>query len=461
MSRYLREQERDAQEERSVRLKKIQNQKKANMLSEAFWNVRQSELYPNAFLINTGIPTPQDVLLNQKNNALDDDTNRQTAVAELSKISDQETAQYIVDRLAPDEISALIQSIERIKKEIRKDYPKGLGRDEFVQYVKLKSTKDFLEPKQEPANFIDEGRKKKFAEDKVKANKATFLSQLPRKDIINEGPGNTLNLSNTVEQISKNYNISTGQLLKLNEIFNKNSGTKVDKLLDISNKAKINKATLLNSLRAIPKEDMMSVISKSSMSDLEEIAPEGVDVLLEAIYPEPVEEASEKEAITVKGKLVREGAEKKVFNYTKILKIKADLINYIADDFQFSNEEKTLILRENPTVSEMKERLLEVFIMKAGEERLSKENEGGRLKRNKKRKIKGRGLTRFSLKSRVEEEDEFQLPNNRLKIDGGKLRNNNILKLKYKCNNNIHPCMKIQRVSQILSDILYDIIFII
>ena len=45
-----------------------------------------------------------------------------------------------------------------------------------------------------------------------------------------------------------------------------------------------------------------------------------------------------------------------------------------------------------------------------------------------------------------------------MKIDGEKLRNNNILKLKYKSNNNAHPNLKFQRVSQTLSDILYDII---
>ena len=65
----------------------------------------------------------------------------------------------------------------------------------------------------------------------------------------------------------------------------------------------------------------------------------------------------------------------------------------------------------------------------------------------------GLGLTRKNVIT-----DEFALPNNRLKIDGEKLRNNNILKLKYKSNNNAHPNLKFQRVSQTLSDILYDII---
>ena len=78
-------------------------------------------------------------------------------------------------------------------------------------------------------------------------------------------------------------------------------------------------------------------------------------------------------------------------------------------------------------------------------EKLEKEKEGGRLrKKQKKRKIRGAALVRFARKQEV---DEFQLPNTKLRIDGGNLRNNNILKLKYKCNNNVHPNMKIQRIS--------------
>ena len=52
--------------EQQTRLTKIRNQNKADMLSEAFWRQRQLELYPNAFQINTGIPTPQEVFITQQ-----------------------------------------------------------------------------------------------------------------------------------------------------------------------------------------------------------------------------------------------------------------------------------------------------------------------------------------------------------------------------------------------------------
>ena len=61
----LREAE-DKIDEDQTRLAKIRNQNKADLLAEAFWRQRQMELYPKAFQINTGIPTPQEVLIIQK-----------------------------------------------------------------------------------------------------------------------------------------------------------------------------------------------------------------------------------------------------------------------------------------------------------------------------------------------------------------------------------------------------------
>jgi len=77
-------------------------------------------------------------LLHNKKNDNNDGTNRVTAISNLASISDQEIANYIVDRLAPPEVSALLQSFDKLKRELKKDYPKGLSKDEFVQFIKLK-----------------------------------------------------------------------------------------------------------------------------------------------------------------------------------------------------------------------------------------------------------------------------------------------------------------------------------
>jgi len=147
----LREAE-DKIDEEQTRLAKIRNQNKVDLLFEAFWRQRQMELYPKEFQINTGIPTPQEVLITQQKNDNNDGTNRVTAISNLASISDQEIANYIVDRLAPPEVSALLQSFDKLKRELKKNYPKGLSKDEFVQFIKLKVAK----PDYNIANVIEQ-----------------------------------------------------------------------------------------------------------------------------------------------------------------------------------------------------------------------------------------------------------------------------------------------------------------
>jgi hypothetical protein len=88
--------------------------------------------------ITSGTPTVQEVLITQQKNDIDDGTNRMTAVSQLTEISDQEIANYIVDHLSPPDVSLLLQSFDKMKRELKKEYPKGLSKDEFVQYIKLK-----------------------------------------------------------------------------------------------------------------------------------------------------------------------------------------------------------------------------------------------------------------------------------------------------------------------------------
>ena len=85
--------------------------------------------------------------------------------------------------------------------------------------------------------------------------------------------------------------------------------------------------------------------------------------------------------------------------------------------------------------------------------------EGEGLKRKPKKRVRfhGTGLTSNSTNNETKN-NSISLPNDRIKIDIERLRKNNILSVKYKCNNNAHPNLKIQRVSQSLSDVLYDIL---
>ena len=135
---YKKAQLREAEDkiiEQQTRLTKIRNQNKADMLSEAFWRQRQLELYPNAFQINTGIPTPQEVFITQQIDNVDEETKRNLVMNNLSKISDQEIANYIIDKLTPDETTYVLNSFDKIKREIAKYYPKGLSKEDFVHFI--------------------------------------------------------------------------------------------------------------------------------------------------------------------------------------------------------------------------------------------------------------------------------------------------------------------------------------
>jgi hypothetical protein len=105
------------------------------VLSELFWRQRQMELYPNAFQINTGIPTPQEALITQQIDNVDEETKRNLVVNNLSKISDQEIANYIINKLTPDETTYVLNSFDKIKREIAKYYPKGLSKEDFVHFI--------------------------------------------------------------------------------------------------------------------------------------------------------------------------------------------------------------------------------------------------------------------------------------------------------------------------------------
>ena len=114
------------------------------MIAIAQWNASQAELYPNSLSLNQA-PSLEEVLISKYKNDTNDMTNRDTAINYLSQISDRPTAEYIIDRITSIEVLSLIQQFEKFKRELKKYYPKGLSKDEFVQYIKLKQN-DYLNP---------------------------------------------------------------------------------------------------------------------------------------------------------------------------------------------------------------------------------------------------------------------------------------------------------------------------
>jgi len=364
------------EDEKNTRLLKIRNQNKDNEISRSQWTESQMDLYPNSLIINSG-PSLKVVLINQQENDTNDVTNLATATSYLRSITDETTAEYITQKLSTLEIQSLIQQFEKIKKLLRKDYPKGISKDEFVQLLKLKQT-----------DYLDYSKTKEIQS----VSEEDRFKDTPVADVV-PTPTRTKAMATAMRTTSP---------MKFR-------------------KATAEPATSKDILDYFPTKEKN--VKKGYVIDdsPEDIAIEEISINRDAeIY-------SRNEMV-------------KYEKYTK-----ADLINKIIE------------LKLPVTTSGKKEQIfnnLAQYFYNDYDMKHSKAIEGGKLKKKKPKKNRfcGRGLRR------VINTDEYALPNDRLKIEGNTLRNNNILKLKYKSNNNSHPGLKFQRVSQSMSDILHDII---
>jgi hypothetical protein len=127
-----------------IRLSKLQDD-----IDAPFWVQRQQELYPNLTTISQP-PSVADVLnpniMDKLNTNTDIDNARIQAIQNLLTITGQDgkASEHIVNRLTPNDISAMNQYFENIKKEITKTFPKGLTREAFVSYIKQNITPKWL-----------------------------------------------------------------------------------------------------------------------------------------------------------------------------------------------------------------------------------------------------------------------------------------------------------------------------
>ena len=371
------------EDEKLTRLKKIQNQNKSDMIAIAQWNASQAELYPNSLSLNQA-PSLNEVLISQYKNDTNDMTNRDTAINYLSQISDRPTAEYIVERITSIEVLSLIQQFEKFKRELKKYYPKGLSKDEFVQYIKLKQN-DYLNPEN------------------------TNLQPLTEEEIN----------ATTINEID-------------DEIFQYTTPIKKKRSTPFSTKMK--------------KAKVEKPISKNIVDYFQQLNP---------IYEKQPEKAEPYSYDSPDQLLISDNPDANIFAEEQINRIKH--LNLREIKSLVTQYKMPINIKENKKqiLNALKQHFYDEYNFGVVPTPIKK---GGSLRKNKKKvrfygKGLGLGLTRKNVIT-----DEFALPNNRLKIDGEKLRNNNILKLKYKSNNNAHPNLKFQRVSQTLSDILYDII---
>jgi len=123
------------QEDRSaIRKIQIKNIQREMNEMKPVWKESQQKLYGNMIDVSPDITLGQ-VLITEGLNANDVENNRATALRDLTKISDKQIAEYIVDRLTPEELVYLVVNFVGIMRKLRKMNAK-LDKDIFISQIK-------------------------------------------------------------------------------------------------------------------------------------------------------------------------------------------------------------------------------------------------------------------------------------------------------------------------------------
>ena len=121
----------DEANQRKIRIKNIQREIVEN---QPKWNAKQKELYGNLLQVSPEI-TEEAIITMEKQVSDDDGNNEAIAFQKLVSISSPEIAQYMIDRLAPDEIKWLIVNFNNLVRKFRKDKVK-LDKDILLNQIR-------------------------------------------------------------------------------------------------------------------------------------------------------------------------------------------------------------------------------------------------------------------------------------------------------------------------------------
>ena len=115
-------------------------QKKAEPISDAQWREHQLTLYPDLLMVSNH-PSLANLLANnlETTNQSDSLQLENLGMSNLITITDQETANYIMDRLDDVDIDYMNQNFPTILKLIKTKYSK-MNKDKFIEIVKSQST---------------------------------------------------------------------------------------------------------------------------------------------------------------------------------------------------------------------------------------------------------------------------------------------------------------------------------
>jgi hypothetical protein len=125
-----------ARDENIQRQISINLQKNFDPLSKATFREKQQELYPNLLQVSNE-PSLANLIANEKDSNFNTDNLRSYSLAKnnLPTITDQNTTDYIVDRLSDENIQTLNQSFPKFVKILTTKY-KNIDKNKFIELIK-------------------------------------------------------------------------------------------------------------------------------------------------------------------------------------------------------------------------------------------------------------------------------------------------------------------------------------
>jgi hypothetical protein len=114
----------------------INLQKKFDPLSKAIFREKQMELYPNLLQVSNE-PSLANLIANEKDSNLQTDSLQSYSLAKnnLLTIADENTTDYILDRLTDENIQTLNQSLPKFVKTLSTKY-KNIDKNKFIELIK-------------------------------------------------------------------------------------------------------------------------------------------------------------------------------------------------------------------------------------------------------------------------------------------------------------------------------------
>jgi hypothetical protein len=117
----------------------INLQKKFDPISKAMFKERQMELYPNLLQVSQG-PSLANLIANERDAGLNSDELQSYSLAKnnLMTIADEETSNYILDRLSEEQIQTLNQRFTGFVTTLTDNY-RNIDKNRFIELIKTES----------------------------------------------------------------------------------------------------------------------------------------------------------------------------------------------------------------------------------------------------------------------------------------------------------------------------------